>query len=268
MIRKLNESDREALMKLTGQEPAINLFIIGDVENFGFDQDFMELWGEFDSRGELIAVLLRFYRSYLPYAGGAFDAGGFAELLRGHKEAEMISGSSDIVHAFRGKLEFREEKEMLFAELVAMNDEIRTAASAQPGIQKATVHDVEAICSLTDQIKEFAGSSEDSRNSLHKTLESGTGRTYFVEQDGKVVATASTSAENSRSAMLIAVATHPDYRGRRLATGVVAQLCTDLLEEGKSLCLFYNNPQAGVIYKRLGFRDIGTWSMAYLHREI
>ncbi|MNN97268.1 FR47-like protein [compost metagenome] len=67
--------------------------------------------------------------------------------------------------------------------------------------------------------------------------------------------------------MLVAVATHPDYRGQGLATRVVAKLCTDLLAEGKSLCLFYNNPQAGLIYKKLGFSDIGSWTMMYMKKQ-
>ncbi|TKI86654.1 GNAT family N-acetyltransferase, partial [Bacillus cereus] len=32
-------------------------------------------------------------------------------------------------------------------------------------------------------------------------------------------------------------------------------------KESRTLCLFYNNPVAGRIYKRLGFKDIGMWTM-------
>lgn len=268
MIRKLNEADREPLMKLLSKEPALNLFIIGDVENFGMQQDFMELWGEHDAQtGVLKAVLLRYYGGFLPYADGPFDAEGFAALLRNAQAAEMISGSTEVVRAFDGIVPLKEEKQMLFAELKEMNDEIRQAATGVADIQKAAVHDVEAICTLTDQIEEFSSSAADSRTSLYKSLESGTGRTYFIEQEGKVIASASTAAENSLSAMIVGVATHPEHRGRGLATRVVAKLCGDLLADGKSLCLFYNNPQAGLIYQKLGFRDIGSWTMMYLQQQ-
>lgn len=43
MIRKLNEADRVLLMTLLHKDLALHLFIIGDVENFGYEQDFMEL---------------------------------------------------------------------------------------------------------------------------------------------------------------------------------------------------------------------------------
>ena len=39
------------------------------------------------------------------------------------------------------------------------------------------------------------------------------------------------------------------------------KLCADLLSEGKTVCLFYHNPKAGAIYKRLGFADIGMWML-------
>ncbi|AIQ53120.1 GNAT family N-acetyltransferase [Paenibacillus sp. FSL R7-0331] len=268
MIRRLYEADRERVMELAGRNPSINLFIIGDVENFGFEQEFMELWGECDSPdGPLQAVLLRFYDSYLPYADGAFDAEGLAELIRRNSRAEMISGDAGVVEAFKGKVPVREEKRMLFAELKEMNERISSSAAVPLAFKKATVNDVEAVCTLTDQIEEFAGSTENSRKSLRTALESGTGRTFFAEQDGQVIAVASTTAENSLSAMIVGVATHPDYRGRGLAGNMVAQLCADLLAEGKSLCLFYDNPQAGVIYERLGFQTIGSWTMLYIDKQ-
>ncbi|OKP96478.1 GNAT family N-acetyltransferase [Paenibacillus sp. P46E] len=265
MIRKLGEADREPLMSLLSNDPAINLFIIGDVENFGFEQDFMELWGEFrENDGRLNAVLLRFFGSFLPYADGPFDAAGFAALMKRSQKFEMVSGSAKVVRAVAEHLSIRTEKQMRFAELRKLSSTVHTAAASAHVIQKATVSDVEAICSLTDQIEEFISNPDDSRKSLRKTLETGTGRTYYIEQNGQVIATASTSAESSMSAMIVAVATHPAFRGQGLASQVVARLCTDMKTEGKTPCLFYDNPQAGLIYHKLGFQDIGFWTMLYM----
>ncbi|KZD35503.1 Acetyltransferase [Bacillus cereus] len=35
----------------------------------------------------------------------------------------------------------------------------------------------------------------------------------------------------------------------------------DFTNESRTLYLFYNNPAAGRIYKRLGFKDIRIWTM-------
>ncbi|MBW4080384.1 GNAT family N-acetyltransferase [Paenibacillus sp. S150] len=265
MIRKLGEADREPLMALLRKDPALNLYIIGDVENFGFEQDFMELWGEICGRdGRLKAVLLRFYGSFLPYADGPFDAAGFAGLMKASRGFETVSGSAEAVKAVARHLNVRTEKHMHFAELREPNDTLLSAAASAQAIKKATPADVDDICSLTDQIAEFSSSADASRKSLRKTLETGTGRTYYMEHNGQVISTASTAAENSMSAMIIAVATHPAYRGQGLAGRVAARLSADMLAEGKSLCLFYDNPQAGLIYRKLGYQDIGCWSMLYM----
>ncbi|HZG85487.1 GNAT family N-acetyltransferase [Paenibacillus sp.] len=262
MIRKLTELDRRAVLALAGEEPSYNLFIIGDVENFGFDADFQELWGEFGERGRLKAVLLRYYGSYLPYAAGEFDVAGFAERIREGPGAEMVSGPSHVAERFRSEFAFRREKQMYFAERPA-SCEAPLPDAPEENVRVASAGDIEAVCALLDGIAEFDSNGSARRDSMRLAIESGTGRTYFVERDGRVVATASTSAENSMSAMVVGVATHPDYRGQGLATRVTSKLCADAAAEGRTLCLFYDNPDAGSIYKRIGFRDIGRWSILY-----
>ncbi|MFM9281877.1 GNAT family N-acetyltransferase [Paenibacillus jiagnxiensis] len=265
MIRKLTEADRESVMQLAGREPSLNLFIIGDVENFGFERDFQELWGEFDAAdGRLKAILLRYDGSYLPYAEGDFDVQGFAELVLSGKKKEMMSGSSYIVDRFAREISFAKEKRLNFAELTTLQESGETVANSHFEVRQAGVEDVEAVCSLLDQIQEFVSSGESMRSGMQRKLQSRTGRSYFVEKDGEVIAVASSTAENSLSAMIVGVATHPEYRGQGLASHLVRRLCADLLAEGRSVCLFYDNPVAGAIYKRLGFKDIGQWSMMYL----
>ena len=89
-----------------------------------------------------------------------------------------------------------------------------------------------------------------------------TGRTYIIRnEEGVMVSSASSTAENSQSAMIVSVGTRPGYEKRGYATRCLEKLCSDLLAEGKTLCLFYDNPEAGNIYKRIGFKDIGMWSL-------
>ena len=83
----------------------------------------------------------------------------------------------------------------------------------------------------------------------------------MVRSEGSIVANASTTAENSSSAMVMAVATHEAHKNKGYATACVHNLCQALLDEGKEPCLFYDNPKAGSIYKRIGFEDIGFWMM-------
>lgn len=42
---------------------------------------------------------------------------------------------------------------------------------------------------------------------LRQAIETNTGRTYYIEKDGAIIASASTSAENSLSTMVVGVCT-------------------------------------------------------------
>ena len=57
------------------------------------------------------------------------------------------------------------------------------------------------------------------------------------------------------------ITTHPDYRGRGLATAVTARLCQSLLEtvDHIGLNVRIDNPSAVAVYKKLGFEPIGTY---------
>lgn len=131
-----------------------------------------------------------------------------------------------------------------------------------PFLRRAGIEDVDAMIELRRQIAEFHTPSTAGER-MKRSMSSGAMRAYVIGDGGSMAASASTSAENSRSAMVAGVCTHPEHRGKGYATACVAALCRDVLAEGKSLCLFFDNPQAGAIYERIGFRPIGEWSMCY-----
>ena len=259
MIRKLKETDNVAVMNFLSDEPAMNLFIIGDLEAFGYHNDFQDLWGQFRDDGDLVAVLLRFHSSFIPYAKTEdFDVDGFAAIIKSFSGEKNLSGKSEVVSKFDGFKGITSDKKqvMHFAECTS-SEKLEIPAHT---IKMASFDKVDSILQLRENIDEFT-TTNTSRTMLLQAIETGTGRTYYLEQDGVMVASASTAAENSLSAMIVGVCTHKDYRRKGFATAVMHQLFKDVMDEGKVLCLFYNNPEAGSIYKRLGFKDIGQWTM-------
>ena len=78
----------------------------------------------------------------------------------------------------------------------------------------------------------------------------------------KLVSLASTSAPSEISAMVVGVASEASFRNRGLASAAVSKLVKDELSSGKRyLCLFYDNPSAGRIYKKIGFKEDGLYAM-------
>ena len=261
MIRKLTEHDNDQVFAFLSEEPSLNLFIIGDLEVFGYSSEFQEIWAEFDERNNSIkAVLLRFHQSFIPYANGEFDIEGFVSIMKRYNQPILLSGKSNIVEKFEAfdNLQLGKKQVTFFAE--CLTDECLSIEEQSITINKATIKDVDQIIKLRESIEEFPVRS-DAREILVQAMESNTARTYYTVDHDVITSCVSTTAENSKSAMIVGVCTRKGYRRQGLATAIMRKLFKDVLDEGKTLCLFYDNPEAGRIYKRLGFKDIGMWTM-------
>lgn len=261
MIRRLSKKDDAKCQELLHQRPAENLFIIGDIENFGYEQDFQKLWGEFNASGKLVAILLKYHKNYICYAANDFDAEGFAQIINEDHSSIELSGLQHITEKITPFITHMKEKSraLYYAKCVKMSQQLTPALDTRDVI-KASIKDVPFIAELYDQIVEFE--VDESREvGIKRSLENGSARIFYKRENDLIVSSASTTAENSQSAMVIGVCTHPDYKQKGYASLCMRKLCEELLSEGKTLCLFYDNPEAGSIYKRLGFEDIGYWTM-------
>ena len=263
MIRKLVEKDREEVLQFLKRESALNLFIIGDIENFGFYTDFHELWAQLDLNNSYKAVLLRYFNSFVFYAkDDDFDVVSFANIIKNYKDSNSLSGKKSVIDPFEEYIDFNKSRNQFFTELKTKKG--LAPIDVKLNIQRATIKDCEELYKLRRSIEEFS-EFPFSLEAFKKTFETNTGRTFYIREGNRIVSSASTTAENSSSAMIIGVCTLKEYRNRGYATACITALCNELLEEGESLCLFYDNADAGGIYQRIGFREIGMWCMKYLH---
>lgn len=261
MLRKLNQEDHVGLMAFLSDEPALNLFIIGDVESFGYEESYQELWGDY-LEGDLVGVLLRYRESFVPYFKDAnlVDLEGMKKIVLSYEDPKILNGAKRVVDHFQGLLPDHLVKQMYFCEIKALSS-LKEKISAAYQVKRATPLDAYKISELLGLIEEFSGSTTSADTLIHK-IETKTGRVFYIENDKQeVIAVAQSTAENSMSAMIVGVATHPDYRRRGLTTTCMSVLCKEILEEGRSLCLFYDNPAAGKIYHDLGFEDIDFWTI-------
>lgn len=260
MIRKLTEKDNNNLMKLVMEEPEYNLYIIGDVENFGYNQDFLELFGEFDEYGELLAVMVRYFSIFNLYAKGRYDIDGFVDLMISYVKVGMLVGKTEVISKLGDEsLVFNKSELHHFAVLKEVNPSFKIDPKII--VKKANIENIEGIVNLKNSISEFTNGSNNFKEILLNDFKAGTACGYYVEVDGNIVSYAQTSAENSMSAMIVSVMTDKEYRKKGLASACIKVLCDDLTKQSKTLCLFYRNPKAGSIYKRIGFNDIGFWSI-------
>lgn len=260
MIRRLTKNDHVHCFQLLKEQPAENLFILGDIEAYGYDQDFQKLWGDFNENGELIAVLLKYQENYIPYAKGDYNAKRFAEIMLSDPEFSMLSGLKDVTEQLEPYLShlLKRKRETYYAKCTKLNPATTDVDTSL--VKQAVPRDAEELVHLLNSIPEFSDSIITVERK-RRGLEDGVSRSFYIKENERIVSTASTAAENSLSAMVVGVATLEGFKKKGYATQCMIELCNQLLEENKELCLFYDNPSAGVIYKRIGFEDIGFWMM-------
>ena len=121
MMRKLTKKDHEQVFAYLKEEAALNLFIIGDLEAFGYETDFQELWGVYKENGTLKSILLRFHDTFIPYSKEEFVVTDYEALLSAYKPLKL-SGKSTIVERFETapSVQLGAKNEMYFCE--CLND--------------------------------------------------------------------------------------------------------------------------------------------------
>lgn len=260
MIKQLTEQDFDITMDFVSEKPAENLFIIGDIEGYGFHSDIQTLWGDFNDKDHLRGVLLKYDKNFIIYAPGEFDAKGLANIINTDSSYSFLSGIEEMVNKLNPYITAEPKNRRVLYYAKCETAEFLPVIPLGITLEKARAEDAEAIIAHMKAIPEFADgdySVENKRMSLKK----GLARARFIKEDGVIISSASSTAENSQSAMIVGVGTLPEHQKKGLASYCMSKLCEELLAEGKMLCLFYDNPAAGSIYKRLGFEDIGKWCM-------
>ena len=258
MIRLLTKNDEKQVLEYLYQEPSFNIFPIGDIEHFGFDQDFQRIYGEFDDDHSLKSIFLRYRENAIYYAHEHRFNDAYLKIFN-EDPFEFFSGKFELLELVEPYLTFAKKQVTYFCKatklsVISDNDSIKHASSQE---------DFSKLYDLLYHIEEFQYFKKDKEQFVkEKMTSSQMGTTLFIEVDGKVISTVATTAETTKSAMVVAVATHKKYRHQGYATHLMKALMKDYLEhKKKELCLFYDNPEAGKIYLNLGFKPMGKWTM-------
>lgn len=266
MLRKLSEDDRQMALDYLAIEPSYNVFTIGDIENFGFGNEFQDVWGDFDKHDKLRALMLRYYNNHIVYSAVQnFSGSAICEVLHDWQDDWVLSGKEQIIRPLASELGLNDIRQQFIAEQRCREDISEPPADTH--VEWCTQSTSEEVLGLQRSIEEFA-LLDTSVEGIRQNMESGTGRTVFIRRDSEVVSCASSAAENSRSAMIIGVCTSKAYRRKGFATACMKFLCHALHDRGKVPCLFYDNPEAARIYRRLGFVDVGRWVVAKRRKAI
>ena len=247
MIREIIEEEYGEVLELIEQDLGRNYFIRLGLENA--KKIYEKMIGEWTREGKLKAVLFRRKLGNLQfYAKEDFDVEGFTGYIR-DLEFKALIGPASYCDRFLGKDLFSSVKEgAIIAKLAVTNH--TTGLPAFEEVDILRVEDLDEVVKIYEKV--FTGFS--SKAVMEDRINSGRGRGLCIRRHGKIVAVAQSEFEMDTSALIVGVATDPEFQGKGLGSACVEVLCNQLVKEGKNLYLQYDNMDAGRIYERLGFR--------------
>ncbi len=263
MMIRLTEDHREAMTEFLSKDSAANLFMLGDLENFGFDETKQEFYGRFIDH-ELCAVLMMYNQESLHFYTAMFDdqvVQQIRALISQHPTLKTMNITASVYDLYQASLaefivEARATKLSVFHPEKILDDD--------PRVERLGLADCQAVLDLEAQ--SFSGLRQ-SLEKMQQGVENGTRVMYGIHDQSGLASVATYTAMTDFNAMVIAVCTRDSARQRGYASAVVAKLSFDLLAKGRRGVLFYDNPAAARIYERLGYRYHTTYEMITLRND-
>lgn len=268
--QRLHTEHTTELSQLLATEPGCSVFLAHNLERFGLNDPFVHFWGTYQNHQLVAALMMVGQRAGFC----ATEAAALQPLLdiALRRRLNFIMGPREMVRSALKHLwpiSIARRETHFFARLEGACFQPHLATSpAQAAIRKATPDDIQALTTL------YTGAAGFERAPVAQVRQSMvervyTLRTYVAEARGRLVAAASTSAESTQAAMIGGVWTLPNERDHGYSTAVVAALSAELLTEGRCPHLFYleDNAPAAHVYKKIGFQDIGHWTVVYFDRS-
>lgn len=268
-MRTLQEEDREEILRYVGKEPEMNLFLIGDLENYGVESKMVNFYLH-EEKERWDFLILRFHQFYILYSQYEdYNAEEAIHFLKQQKP-DCISGKKALLERIAAAFPQWKIESTYMSRCDPPEGGTEVCPDETEGrfvIRPLEKEDVPEAVDLLSDIEEFAktfrreGREEQIRR-MEEEMTQGGKTAVGGFADGRMVSVASTSAENSESAMVVGVATISECRRKGYASAVAQALCLDCFRRGKKyLCLFYDNPAAGRIYNRIGFKELGEYGM-------
>lgn len=116
MIIKLDNKYHNKLMNYLKQEPEFNLFIIGDIDRYGYNNYFFNIWADINTDGEIEGILVKYFDFITIYSNSIINIDKFYNLIKTMSFYE-ISGKSEIVDSIAKKLRLKKIRRVNFCKL-------------------------------------------------------------------------------------------------------------------------------------------------------
>lgn len=259
MIKRAFNEDKSCIIALLEQSEAINCPVIAQINRFGFDKDFQDIWIVQSDNNQIQGVILRHFNQM--YLHEVIRDADYEELasFSSFLSADMIWSAESSLKALKPFLpgfELKPSRHMILEHTQSLCEDQEVDAAGPEDCARLA-----AMIYGNEEFRQFYASEEEIRMGIGRRMALGQCRYRVLRQDGIIVSQAYTTMETAHFATIGGVITDEAYRGRGFAGKVVSALTRDIFTSGKKPNLFYHDETAGRLYKRLGFTDMGGYGV-------
>jgi predicted GNAT family acetyltransferase len=258
MIKAINANNKAEVINYLMEELFYNIYILGDIELYGIGSSEVSLYTNDDIKN-IKFVLMSYLGDYVLYSLNCdFDADEVAQFIFENKVKlnYCISGKGDAID----KLFCKMPNTLIRKTTLALYEGEYLYSESNPNLKELSMDDSQDLLDLYLLIDEFSDKYKTYTKKQMRNVFYGGHVIGLYSDSGQLVASASSTAESSFSAMITNVCVHPLYRNKKLASYVLKKLINTLLElEIKNICLYYDNPFAAMLYRKFGFIEKGIY---------
>ncbi len=260
-VQKIAAEDAERFAALCKENPYRFLTPRMNLETYGWNSDEVYGWSAENSSGGMEGILLRYNNICILADISGKCAAGFAPYIDSQTGLAGIRGSLEALRTLPQFLKRYKSAGLEISPFLCLN---RPPCCTPEQMQKTRLAGPEDLDALADLYSQAETMYRSRRNIAARLQECPI---YLVQQEhgGKTVLSAALlNLEGNDAALIGGVYTRPEARGRGLASACTAALAAHMQQQGKMPCLFYENPAAGRIYRKLGFVECDFWAVLYL----
>lgn len=265
-IRRLLPSDAQTVAAFCARAPLRYLTLRLNLDVYGYHGSTVRAWGAFaNGNDRLFGLLLRYNNTAILADDDGATAEAFAPVIDNELGLAGVRGTAEAVRGVQQALRRYRPTGRESSLMLALYAPLECPPEIVQPARRATINDLDKLAAL------YSGAWAMYRSRANVAVKLAKARVFVVEEpmpntrETRIVSCALTNLEGHDAALIGGVFTLPAARGRGYAAACTAALALDLQRDGKQPCLFYENPVAGRVYRRLGFGDAGEWAVLYLN---
>lgn len=247
----IEKKEYSKLLPYLKQDMEHCLYLYMDLLNGEKEKADMEVWMQ-GRINDPEVVLLRYHESFQIYSRYPdVNLQSPSELMADYRP-RMISGPETVIRkiAEANQALYRAEYGAVYE--VCDKKRMRSSEDVVPATENDVPEIVELIC-----MNETLGGHYEKENlicQMRSRIRAGTGRSYMIREDGRIVAHTATYAETAGYAVTSGTIVHPEYRDKGYYFIISSHIIKILQEEGKRIFTFSLTPDMMRYHDRMDQR--------------